>query len=511
MPSSRSSPTTMKHPRRNPNETKHRRRQAVQQEKEMLALEIAILEAELERKRILDAIQKLSDEMRKREESSSSSHHRRQRRNSSDGNKALDSVVPWVSAEKPSQSAPSEGTESVTDGSESTFGSHSWKGDPPDDHAILEDVTVRTNFIQESETIIEEETVYEEHTIHDDDTKSYEEWTVVDEKSCYYEEETVDEGEVDNETENHNEGDASMVLRNMPRKTLHSLREVNEEDEHVKLQEYYPVPATAESSPYPIDSRKMVFFEAASLGRLTRLKEHIVETTTTKNKIEPDSVPWLSAGLLAVETQSLHRCVFQQAVAKGARTKLPEFVVGNYDLKEKTELSLTEIFAGGEDDTPRSNAELSLTEVFAEGEDDTPRSNVKQLCSLFESGSLNNFKTSHFSKDQFFSAKRERRQSRVSARGRSISKDFVTTTLPVPTLPRVQHPSQEPHVSHVDLARQVAMAAWNRRFRTQRPQMFRMRDACRCQYCKTACPQQTYAYQRLSILRNSFSSASSRG
>ena len=402
--------------------------------------------------------------------------------------------------EKPSQIGPSDRTESVTAGSETTLGTHSSGRDLPEDHTILEEITVQTNVVQEYETFIEEETIYEELTISGDgeDAESYEEWTVMDENSYYYEEETVaddddddDDGKV--ETRKHDEGEQSLLkaqhfLPNASRGSRQSLHEtdtdkkgkVNEHEESEgKLLDF-------ESSPCPTDLQKNIFFEAASLGRLTRSKEHVVETVSAKKEIDQDNVPWLSPGLLALETQSLQRRVSEQAALKGARTKLPEIVVDNFDPEVGEE------------------ADFSREEGFAEGDDGSSRRSVKDLRLLFEAGNFTKSTTNHPSIDQL--VKRERHRCQITILGPPKSLNSTTVPLPIPTLSHTRHHASEPSVSRLDLARQVAVAAWDRRFRTHRRRMVQITDACPCRYCANACPQQTYAYKQLSVVHNSSSS-----
>src|SRR3569623_373227 len=73
--------------------------------------------------------------------------------------------------------------------------------------------------------------------------------------------------------------------------------------------------------------------EAAEWGRLTRLKEYVVETTAEpKAKKE-----WKSVGLLAIQGRKDHLDIVRDAARVGAATRLPEKIFGNVTEDEAEE------------------------------------------------------------------------------------------------------------------------------------------------------------------------------
>lgn len=429
-----------------------RRREAARLEKEKLALEIAILEAELERKRIHDAIRKLSKEMRY--PSDGSPNHGRCR---SAGAKSLSAFLQRSLVLDKSLQKAQDGTESTMASSDTTFGSCSWSGSVPRCDLVLEETSVQTDDFHDCGFVAEEESIYEEQTIDEDEDQSYEEWTISDEISCYDTEQTVGEeinqakalvpvfseigvnedGHVHDNDDVQSPKEESRFVCEVSKVVLRPLREQTVEDEADKDDEKAVYnPATPDST-IPEDPRKGLFVEAASVGRLTRLREHVIESLSVKADIDPDIVEWKSGGLLNFQKEPLHRQVFREAVEKGARTKLPEHVVCNYEANE--------------DD----NKELAVEKLFSRDD-----GRVNNMRSLFESGCLTSFETSNSSIGAFVDSERYQRRGSAPA---------TTKGLPVFTLSRLrqQHSTETP-VSYADLAQQTAAAAWDRRYHTKR-------------------------------------------
>ena len=102
------------------------------------------------------------------------------------------------------------------------------------------------------------------------------------------------------------------------------------------------------------EDAKNVFLEAAQLGRLTRLNEHIVEAVAVEKTPHEE---WRSKGLLAhVNIQRQHLLVIREAARAGALQKLPENVVANYNNASKSSsLRLQQI------ERDRANAQIMNT------------------------------------------------------------------------------------------------------------------------------------------------------
>eukprot|EP00523_Entomoneis_sp_CCMP467_P013393 CAMPEP_0168796876 /NCGR_PEP_ID=MMETSP0725-20121227/17004_1 /TAXON_ID=265536 /ORGANISM="Amphiprora sp., Strain CCMP467" /LENGTH=1566 /DNA_ID=CAMNT_0008848051 /DNA_START=197 /DNA_END=4897 /DNA_ORIENTATION=+ len=99
-----------------------------------------------------------------------------------------------------------------------------------------------------------------------------------------------------------------------------------------------------EKEEYKLDF-KTICLEAAELGRLTRLNEHIIEAVATEKTPEQE---WASQGLLAMmETSRLqqqHRLVIQEAARKGRQTKLEEQVTMKKQRQAKKKYSSLQVY-----------------------------------------------------------------------------------------------------------------------------------------------------------------------
>lgn len=529
-----------------------RRRQAATEEKEKIALEIAIVEAELERKRIRDAIQRISDEMR-----DSSLHTERQesingtsKANNTKPKKQLGAFLQAGILEKQHSTLSMhafDGTE-TTATSETTSGSQSWSSGTAADYNMVKVITVQPQSPSSSDTFdectVDEETIYEESTVLDEKScYYYEEKTIADDKSCYeeytlpddksfasYDEQTVEEvvedgnddeseaaasffEEITVDDEDYDEDDEVESLQEenqFLRTALLPVHEGDEEEDDDDDEDDEAEESKASSSaskptmpkktqsvdPMDEETRRSIFKEAASLGRLTRLDEYTVEAVAVEPAIKPEDIPWHSMGLLNLSTHSLHREILSEVVEKGARTKLPERVVCNgLDLdEEEDEMSPEQVFLQQDEE---ENARLQS-------------SSVKNLTAMFESGKNILSESSHSSisssasLDLLLSSESQHRERKPSPRSASLQFcDVSQVQLPVPVLPSFKFSPQEgePMITGKDLAKQVAVAAWDRQIRKKRG--VKVTWECTCRYCATASPQQTYAYQQLSVKSSS--------
>jgi hypothetical protein len=221
-----------------------------------------------------------------------------------------------------------------------------------------------------------------------------------------------------------------------------------------------PEPVTMEQNAEGL--RRAVSEEAAAFGRLTRLLEYTIESVSTER--EEVETTWRSAGLLALDYQSIYRQVLEEAADKGARTKLPEKVV-----------------------TTDDRMAMELDQVFRE---EDARPNVKELSALFGSA---HFHTSivfegTMSVDKFLVKEKSHRN--FSAKQKSKSSVIA---LPLPALPRIRGNSKTPQ-SIAGVAKEASVAAWDRQYRSRRG--LRIRNGCECPYCATSSPHQTLAYQQ---------------
>jgi hypothetical protein len=216
--------------------------------------------------------------------------------------------------------------------------------------------------------------------------------------------------------------------------------------------------------------RDNVFEQAAALGRLTRLKEHTIESVSIERK-EVETA-WKSVGLLALDNyQSIYRQVLEEAAAKGARTKLPENIFTTDD--DQVEAAVDHQVYGNEEEA---------------------RPNVKQLSALFGSARFHSsivVAEGTMSLDAFLGKQKSHRN--VSARPKAR---LPTAVLPLPTLPtNIRGDSGETPQSIAAVAKEASVAAWDRHYRS-RKRGLRIRHGCACLYCATSCPRQTLAYQQ---------------
>jgi hypothetical protein len=342
-----------------------------------------------------------------------------------------------------------------------------------------------TNSVHDYETEEEEsleEQSFEERTVDDNsweevtiDDESYEEYTVdstvEDNKSLgsFFEELSLESDDydldydIDDMDSLHDESFVRCRLQQAPLPPFVEDDENAEEDAEVEVSRQKspdPEPVTMEQNAEGL--RRAVSEEAAAFGRLTRLLEYTIESVSTER--EEVETTWRSAGLLALDYQSIYRQVLEEAADKGARTKLPEKVV-----------------------TTDDRMAMELDQVFRE---EDARPNVKELSALFGSA---HFHTSivfegTMSVDKFLVKEKSHRN--FSAKQKSKSSVIA---LPLPALPRIRGNSKTPQ-SIAGVAKEASVAAWDRQYRSRRG--LRIRNGCECPYCATSSPHQTLAYQQ---------------
>ena len=209
---------------------------------------------------------------------------------------------------------------------------------------------------------------------------------------------------------------------------------------------------------------KSICIEAAELGRLTRLGEHVVEAVAVEKTREEE---WRSSGLLAIQWRSNHMSVIHEAARLGNEVKMMEKVVSNCPEYEQ--------------DWDEDEEEIN------------PR--FKQLMELNRHAGAGQHKV-----DKLISGRKET-QERVDLLVRPM---YYYTNVEEVALPKATPPKFDPKKIQqrmakrpkVDIGNEVATRAWERRARLDRPNsMPKITGVCACPYCENASPYQTYAYR----------------
>jgi len=234
---------------------------------------------------------------------------------------------------------------------------------------------------------------------------------------------------------------------------------------------------------------KTICLEAAELGRLTRLKEHIVEAEATEKTPEEE---WKSKGLLAIQWRTQHMSVIHEAARAGAASKLPERVTSNYESEEE------------------------------DGEYDESSATVKRVSQRMK-------ELLHMSKqvgggqekiDKLIMGRKEENAHRTNQHDGPAkivkSRVFYESADPSQVkLPRRKAPKVDPRknlekiqakfkgtyredLPLSNICNEVAERAWARRTRLDRPNALpRVQEICNCPYCIDPSPFQTFAYREI--------------
>ena len=216
--------------------------------------------------------------------------------------------------------------------------------------------------------------------------------------------------------------------------------------------------------------------EAASMGRLTRLNEEVVESVAVEKTPEEE---WHSSGLLAIQWRSNHMSIIHEAAMFGAQTKCPEKVVSNY-AEEEEDWDYEQ-----EEMSPRMQQLLELDKVVGEGQHKV---------------------------DKLVLGRKEENIDPTSmlVRPMRFYNNLEEVALPKPKPPTInlekikrrnrtrQEEANRARRPMIDIGNDVAERAWERRTRLDRPgNLPKMKEKCICPYCETASPFQTFAYREI--------------
>jgi hypothetical protein len=213
---------------------------------------------------------------------------------------------------------------------------------------------------------------------------------------------------------------------------------------------------------------KNIVVEAAQLGRLTRLREHVVEAMAMEKT--PEQV-WRSQGLLAIQWRSNHMSVIHEAALAGAASKLPEKVVTNF---------------------PGEQSDVDYEEQM-QGKAMSPR--MRQLLELNQRVGAGQHKVDKL----VLGRKEERGVDCLIVKPMWCYSNVDDVVLPKETPPKLNVEQRRRELAKrpmIDISNEAATKAWERRARLDRPNVLpKIKEQCKCCWCGTASPFQTYAYK----------------
>lgn len=264
-----------------------------------------------------------------------------------------------------------------------------------------------------------------------------------------------------------------------------------------------------EREEYKQDFRN-ICLEAAELGKLTRLKEHIIEAVATEKTAEEE---WASRGVMAhhtaVQSQQRHRLVIQEAARKGRKTKLQEIVVANYNTK-KTATNSLQAYEKERVNQEMMNqvgtAHLKMDEIIRRNKKVNDTKEYEDINDLLDE------EDDHVVRPRFYYE--------------SLNSEQINNI----TLPRNELPKLYPHQKMIEIKELQAKqnekkkdgaAVWNEEkplsnISNQVAQRARARvnrlnwpgsvprvkeEGCQCPYCANASPFQTFAYKEKARLK----------
>lgn len=210
---------------------------------------------------------------------------------------------------------------------------------------------------------------------------------------------------------------------------------------------------------------KNVAVEAAELGRLTRLNEHVVEAVATEKSAVKDA--WQSKGLMAIEWRTNHMAIIHEAAALGNETKMREYVTTNYDDEEEEDFFVDEA------------TQYKRMRALAQAEGASKVEHFIALQKLLDAEDA----------------------TRGIVRPMYMYNDITKVVLPKGRLPKLDQTKgleEIKKMSHplTEISNDVIQRALDRMQRLKNEEAEpRMRTVCNCGYCDTASPFQTFAYR----------------
>lgn len=216
----------------------------------------------------------------------------------------------------------------------------------------------------------------------------------------------------------------------------------------------------------------------ASLGRLNKLDEVIVEGTGQASAINKEEKAWQPTAAPIVFHRSRSLRISTEAAAMGRVMRLPEIIVANYE-------------------------EQSAAGKFFEDE-----SKKVSIDDMVDENGHKIFRTSvlvplHEQDTRQASMSRDWNLDLLENVDENDTITLENVQLPTTRIPRFHKPSSNSKTLtrreiHDAIARGVAEGAWDRRYRLDRPQkQLRITSICRCRYCQNPNPFQTHAYKLL--------------
>jgi hypothetical protein len=216
--------------------------------------------------------------------------------------------------------------------------------------------------------------------------------------------------------------------------------------------------------------------DAAAMGRLTRMKEKVVEAVAVEKTQQEE---WKSNGLLAIQWRSNHMSIIHEAAQLGAQTKRKEKVVSNSPEEEQD----WDFEEGDKPFSPRMQQLLTLNAKVGEGQHKVDKLVLGRKEENLDSSSMLVRPMAHYSRIEDVKLPKPNAPSLLAIQKRRQRKELQQEADPF-------------HRPLLDISNAVAEIAWERRTRLDRPgSMPKMKEQCPCPYCGTASPFQTFAYR----------------
>jgi len=214
----------------------------------------------------------------------------------------------------------------------------------------------------------------------------------------------------------------------------------------------------------------------ASLGRLSRLKEVVVEGVGHASQPEDEYEDWMPTGAPIVFPRSVSLRIATEAASMGRVVRLTEEAVTNYEDRRKSAISFEEV-----------ENRVDIDDMLDENGHSIIRTSV--LLPLHEQSVKETSKAKDWS-------------AALLEATTTMDVSLDTVELPCARIPRFKKPSLPKSMTRQDIqdaiAQGVAEKAWDRRYRLDRPhKQLRITSMCRCPYCPNPNPFQTHAYKNL--------------